>query len=190
MCSTTAGSRRRSLQWGLMADGTVQAGHGDPDPTAIHARVRAIPDGHRFVITLPAGSERLTVVFSDSDDGASQERLIATSTLQPGNAHTLSHVQGFDAACTPAGQVKASWDPRFADAGEASAPLLASRLAFDAIEDTPTFVRAFTEALAAKASADKAFGELFLHGESIPDLAWAEAQLPGWRLVLYAEAPK
>ena len=82
-----------ALQWGIrVTDGQVFAGFGSPaaapkvevaraDARTVRLRVRFDPN------TLPG--PRFTLVYSDSDDGVHQERLIATSPLAFGKWWTL-----------------------------------------------------------------------------------------------------
>jgi len=90
-----------ALQWGVrIVDGKVFPGFGKPTETL---RVRrspgALKDGSPalLAITLPswfdAKSGGITVVYSDSDDGATQKRLIATSDLSYGKRWTLGRAR-------------------------------------------------------------------------------------------------
>ena len=78
----------KALQWGIGLGGQVYKGHGAPaaDPTV---RVARTERGARFRIVLPDEGKGLTVVYSDSDDGARQKRLIATSRLAFGRPWTV-----------------------------------------------------------------------------------------------------
>jgi len=78
----------KALQWGIGLDGRVYKAHGEPaaSPTVHAARTEK---GARFRIVLPDEGKGLTVVYSDSDDGARQKRLIATSNLQFGLPWTI-----------------------------------------------------------------------------------------------------
>src|SRR4029079_18878154 len=80
------------LQWAVALDGRVVRARGTPaaDPTA---RVTVTPGGARFRVVLPDKGASLTVVYSDSDDGIHQKRLIATSLLRYGKAWTIGGVQ-------------------------------------------------------------------------------------------------
>ena len=81
----------KALQWGIGLDGQVHKAHGAPasNPTV---RVTRTEHGARFRIVLPDEGKGLTVVFSDSDDGARQKRLIATSQLEFGRTWTIGSV--------------------------------------------------------------------------------------------------
>jgi hypothetical protein len=91
----------KALQWGIGLDGRVYKAHGEPaaSPTVHAARTEK---GARFRIVLPDEGKGLTVVYSDSDDGARQKRLIATSNLQFGLPWTIGGV-------TPIGKNRATW---------------------------------------------------------------------------------
>ena len=80
----------KALQWGIALDGQVYKAHGAPvaSPTVRVTRT----DGTRFRIVLPDEGTGLTVVYSDSDDGARQKRLIATSKLEFGRTWTIGGV--------------------------------------------------------------------------------------------------
>jgi len=176
-------------QWGVLADGSVRPGHGDPPTDALIAAVSPLPGGgHRFTITLPADAGPLAVVFSDSDDGTSQERLLATTTQTPRDAHSLLEPMARDGRCTPEGQVRARWDPRFAGWGEVGEQLLAAQLSFRAIDDVDAFVGAWAEAMQVKPHADEASQRWFdTHADEAEPLAWADEQLSGWSVGRYAE---
>ena len=73
-----------SRQWGLrIANGEVIPAFGKPTPLA---GVEVVRSGHGARFKIPLGatatSSALTIVYSDSDDGKRQKRLIATSQLQ------------------------------------------------------------------------------------------------------------
>ncbi|AKT44161.1 hypothetical protein [Chondromyces crocatus] len=84
------------LQWGIrVTDGKVFAGAGKPHPTALRVERAAPQAGEstlRFKVVLPSGQSAVTVVYSDSDDGRKQERLIATSKLVHGKGLTLGTI--------------------------------------------------------------------------------------------------
>jgi hypothetical protein len=90
-----------SAQWGIrVADGAVFPAHGAPTPLAGVERVIA---GHtaRFKIPLPERrGGRLTVVYSDSDDGRRQKSLIGTSELRFGDPATMGESFPTNVACT------------------------------------------------------------------------------------------
>jgi len=81
----------KAIQWGVGLDGRVYKAHGAPaaSPTVSVARSDR---GARFRIALPDEGKGLTVVYSDSDDGVRQKRLIATSNLQFGRPWTVGGV--------------------------------------------------------------------------------------------------
>jgi len=80
-----------ALQWGVGLGGEVHQGHGAPG-TSPSVRVARTERGARFRIVLPHQGQGLTVVYSDSDDGAHQKRLIATSELEFGRPFTVGDV--------------------------------------------------------------------------------------------------
>lgn len=82
----------RAVQWGIMLDGEVIAAHAKPQqkPTVEVVRDRNIV---RMLVKLPKAAPMLTFVYSDSDDGKSQERLIATSELKFGKNYTLGRTR-------------------------------------------------------------------------------------------------
>ena len=81
----------KAMQWGIGLGGEVYKGHGAP---AAHPTVRVARSegGARFRIVLPGNPTGLTVVYSDSDDGTRQKRLIATSNLTFGRPWTIGSV--------------------------------------------------------------------------------------------------
>jgi hypothetical protein len=86
--SKTGGGAGRLRQWAIrVSDGKLFPGYGAPtlarDPIVVEQ------SGNRFRIELKMPIERVSVVFSDSDDGKTQERLISTSRLVHGKASTL-----------------------------------------------------------------------------------------------------
>jgi hypothetical protein len=101
-------------QWGIrVADGTVFPGVGSP---AGLSSVESTRTGHVTRLKIPlsversAGLGRLTVVYSDSDDGKRQKRLISTSQLEPGRGETLGELWEVDpgqATCVDRGKGKA-----------------------------------------------------------------------------------
>ncbi|MCA9490723.1 MAG: hypothetical protein KC621_12420 [Myxococcales bacterium] len=83
-------------QWAVMLDGTVIPAEGDPPASDLSASVVMDGGTARFTIRFRELPTRLSVVWSDSDDGKRQERLIGTSAVEHGVGWTLSSV----------------WDPR------------------------------------------------------------------------------
>lgn len=81
---------KKPVQWGIDLAGKVFAGFGTPK---IAPKVEV--SGKRFKITLPFTPAHLTVVYSDTDDGKSQERLLATSKLIFGEALSLGKIELF-----------------------------------------------------------------------------------------------
>ena len=101
-----------SKQWGIrISDGQVFAGFGSPE---LLAGVEVVRAGRTARARIPLGDRLkdsddgapLTVVYSDSDDGARQKRLIATSSLDFGRAWTIGRVTAIPpgrATCVEAG---------------------------------------------------------------------------------------
>jgi hypothetical protein len=84
--------RSTARQWGIrVADGRVFPAHGSPEPLAVEV-VRLDDRRARMRIALPPHT-RVSVVYSDSDDGQTQERLLSTSKLIFGDGGTLSPIQ-------------------------------------------------------------------------------------------------
>ncbi|MFZ5444908.1 MAG: hypothetical protein ACOZQL_33265 [Myxococcota bacterium] len=83
----------QASQWAIdLPSGAVRAGHGGR--VALPA-AEVVGDGKvaRVKLTLPSGDwPALTVVYSDSDDGAKQERLLATSQFVFPQAATLGQL--------------------------------------------------------------------------------------------------
>ena len=89
------------VQWGIGLDGQIHVGHGEPDPEAIDVQVERIDRGGdgevvRMRLEFDEEPEVMTLVYSDTDDGASQETMIATSDLEFGDAATLGRVREVD----------------------------------------------------------------------------------------------
>lgn len=86
----------KPTQWAVMPmDGTLIKAHG-PDaksPPQVKAHLNVTepktPTPMTFVIRFAEKPQRLTVVYSDSDDGRTQERLIATSAVAFGKNDSL-----------------------------------------------------------------------------------------------------
>lgn len=80
--------KRPAKQWGIrLADGKIFPAHGKPGPLV--AEVHRLDDRVvRLRIELPA-HEAFAVVYSDGDDGRTQERLLATSRLAFGDGRSL-----------------------------------------------------------------------------------------------------
>ncbi len=90
------------FQWGIALDGKVETFYGKPgkSPTAESVSIQNA-DGtrtRRFKITLPESYGSLTVVYSDSDDGKTQKRLIATSKVKFKNQFTLGSTKNIPAS--------------------------------------------------------------------------------------------
>lgn len=119
------GERDAPMQWGVrIADGKVFPGAGEPDPAALTVERAEGPGGvTRLKIGLPQKQEGVTVVYSDSDDGKKQERLIATSRLRFGKLPTLGRLRAIPAEAASCRAVNGKLEPaekpvepaRFAD---------------------------------------------------------------------------
>ncbi len=108
---TAAGAGAGALrQWAIrLADGKVFPGlhaAGQPNPLVVARAEGTSADGRAVtrlkVAIAPPAPQGITVVFSDSDDGKAQERLLATSQLVFGKAATLGRlwpVDPKDAVC-------------------------------------------------------------------------------------------
>jgi hypothetical protein len=88
-----------SRQWGIrISDGSVFPGFGAPAPLA---GVEVVRSGRVARVRIPIADwikgeddeNALAVVYSDSDDGLRQKRLIATSEVERGNVLTLGAVR-------------------------------------------------------------------------------------------------
>lgn len=87
----------RPQQWAIrIADGRVFAGHGKPDPAAITVERHTVGERVRLRVQLRRSPAALTVVYSDSDDGKAQERLISSSALTFGRLETLGALLPID----------------------------------------------------------------------------------------------
>ena len=80
------------VQWGInITDGTVYPGFGKPT-AAPKVAVAKAGAARRVAITLPEQPGSITLVYSDTDDGKTQERLLATSPIKMGKGHTLGRL--------------------------------------------------------------------------------------------------
>ena len=91
-----------SRQWGIrISDAQVFAGFGSPAPLT---GIEVVRSGHTARARIPIAEwvkghgedASLTVVYSDSDDGLRQKRLIATSQIDRGHVISLGHVRNVD----------------------------------------------------------------------------------------------
>jgi hypothetical protein len=109
-----------SVQWGIrISDGQVFPAFGSPAPLA---GVEVVRSGHTARMRIPVAdwlkgkddSTALTIVYSDSDDGAHQKRLIATSAIERGRLLSLGHVRDVDpdvASCVLKGKTLQIYRP-------------------------------------------------------------------------------
>lgn len=114
----------KPLQWGVMLDGRVEAALGSPPPLKVETL--AFDGGRRWRIEGfdTESMTGLTVVYSDSDDGKRQERLIGTTAVVFGDPQSLGlPFKPPQSACvvTPAG-LELRYTPTF----PADKPLLDS----------------------------------------------------------------
>jgi hypothetical protein len=80
-------------QWGIkMSDGAVIPAHGKPQLKIEVERMPVDSTTIRMKLTLPKNMPTFTLVYSDSDDGISQERLIATSDLKFGKVQSMGRM--------------------------------------------------------------------------------------------------
>jgi hypothetical protein len=87
----------RPVQWGVsVSDGKAFAAHGRPAALPAVERQQLAPDAVLLKIVLPEKPGRLTVLYSDSDDGRTQKRLVATSALKFGSLPTLGAARSID----------------------------------------------------------------------------------------------
>lgn len=86
----------KPVQYAILLDGSVVPASGSP-PKDLRVDVDRTAERIRLRISIPRGLSGLTLVYSDSDDGRSQERLIATSRLRFGRAETLGHLREVEA---------------------------------------------------------------------------------------------
>lgn len=85
------------LQFAILRDGSVvqASGAAAPMPTVAARNANGV---WQVRVNFEAPTGYFTVIYSDSDDGKSQERLIATSTFRYGKAETLGDSYYVDAA--------------------------------------------------------------------------------------------
>ena len=90
-------------QWAVrLADGAVFPAYGNPIEALGVELDSSAPEGtaktYRLKLTLPRGFDLFTVVYSDSDEGKRQERLIATSRLEFGVVPSFGQARKLKAA--------------------------------------------------------------------------------------------
>ncbi len=84
-------------QWGVqLEDGSVFGGFSSPDPTAVRVRRAKVGEALVFKLDFATPLRRVSVVYSDSDDGTRQKSLIATSRLSFGNSRSLGGLLRID----------------------------------------------------------------------------------------------
>jgi hypothetical protein len=89
---------QRAVQWGIrIADGKVFPGYGNPKQKLTVEKVELREGdgvvGHRLKVTLPKGFRSASVLYSDSDEGKKQERMLGTSPLKFARPETLNAVR-------------------------------------------------------------------------------------------------
>ena len=90
-------TKGKAWQWGIDAlSGTVQEAYGKPS-AKLTAERAAFAGGVRFKVTLPAEAKSVTVIYSDSDDGQKQERLLSTSDFKFATVQTMGNIVDLDA---------------------------------------------------------------------------------------------
>ncbi len=92
------GAEQQAVQWGIrIADDQVFPAHGAPaQPLGVEKvelREGKVLVGYRLKVTLPGPASALSVLYSDSDSGKKQERLLATSPLKFARPETLNPVR-------------------------------------------------------------------------------------------------
>jgi hypothetical protein len=120
-----------SVQWGIrISDGQVFPAFGSPAPLT---GVEVVRSGHTVRVRIPVAEwlkgkddgTAMTIVYSDSDDGLRQKRLIATSQIERGHLLSLGHVRDVDpdvASCVLKGKTLQIFRPPLtASAGQAIA---------------------------------------------------------------------
>ena len=89
---------QQPVQWAIrVADSKVFSAYGSPKQTlkVERAEIREGKTlvGYRFKVVLPKGYKSISVLYSDSDSGKKQERLLATSPLKFSRPETLNAVR-------------------------------------------------------------------------------------------------
>lgn len=109
-----------SVQWGIrISDGQVFPAFGSPAPLV---GVEVVRSGHTARARIPVAEwlkgkddgTAMTIVYSDSDDGVRQKRLIATSQIQRGKLLSLGHVRDVEpdvASCVIKGKTLQIYRP-------------------------------------------------------------------------------
>ncbi|MEZ4462521.1 MAG: hypothetical protein R3E66_22905 [bacterium] len=87
----------KAWQWGVDAlTGAVTEAYGKP-PFKLVAEHAPFAGGVRFKVTLPPDARSVTVVYSDSDDGKKQERLLSTSAFKFATVQTMGNMTDINA---------------------------------------------------------------------------------------------
>ena len=89
---------QRALQWGIrLVDGQVFPGAGNPKQKLSVEKVELREPsgivGYRLKVGLPKGFRGLAVIYSDSDEGKKQERMLATGPVKFARPETVNAVR-------------------------------------------------------------------------------------------------
>lgn len=116
-------------QWGIrLSDGAVFAAHGNPKESIGVERIQTAEGSLRFKLSLPENLPTFTLVYSDSDDGVTQKRLIATSQFTFAHSATM-------------GRVGTPIKPKFGQCVMQGTSLVFERTEHKASTRTPVFAR-------------------------------------------------
>ncbi|XXF75319.1 hypothetical protein P2318_19850 [Myxococcaceae bacterium GXIMD 01537] len=96
-------AEQRPEQWALrVADGKLFPAYGSPKGTLqvekVELREAGVLVGYRLKVVLPKPFQGIAVLYSDSDSGKKQERLLGTSAVKFARPETLNAVEVVDPA--------------------------------------------------------------------------------------------